>query len=167
MLHDVGKVAISDNVLKKPGRFTPEEYQIIKTHTLHGANLFSDIYSDFDESAAIVALNHHERWDGKGYPGYVDLQTQQPLPGYEMEDGTARAKKEEEIPLFGRIVAIADVYDALASRRCYKDAIDESSVINTIHEEAGKQFDPELVQVFMDCVDSFKQVERLYPDEEE
>jgi HD-GYP domain-containing protein (c-di-GMP phosphodiesterase class II) len=167
MLHDVGKVAISDAILKKPGRFTPEEYQVIKMHTLYGANLFADIYSDFDESAATVALNHHERWDGKGYPGFVDTVSQKPLPGYETEDGGSRGKSGEEIPLFGRIVAIADVYDALASRRCYKDAIDESSVITTIHEEAGKQFDPELVQVFMECVDSFKQVERLYPDEEE
>ena len=69
--------------------------------------------------------------------------------------------------MFGRIVAIADVYDALASRRCYKEAMDENSVITIIHEEAGKQFDPELVEVFLDCVDSFRQVERLYPDEEE
>jgi len=167
MLHDVGKVAISDAVLKKPGRFTPEEYQIIKLHTLYGANLFADIYSDFDESAAIVALNHHERWDGKGYPGYIDPLTQQPLPGYETEDGGSRGKQGEEIPLFGRIVAIADVYDALASRRCYKEAMDENSVITIIHEEAGKQFDPELVEIFMECVDSFRQVERLYPDEPE
>ena len=167
MLHDVGKVAISDAVLKKPGRFTPEEYQIIKLHTLYGANLFADIYSDFDESAAIVALNHHERWDGKGYPGYIDPLTQKPLPGYETEDGGSRGKQGEEIPLFGRIVAIADVYDALASRRCYKEAMDENSVITIIHEEAGKQFDPELVEVFMECVDSFRQVERLYPDEPE
>jgi HD-GYP domain-containing protein (c-di-GMP phosphodiesterase class II) len=167
MLHDVGKVAISDAVLKKPGRFTPEEYQIIKLHTLYGANLFADIYSDFDESAAIVALNHHERWDGKGYPGFINLQTQQPLPGYETADGGCRGKQGEEIPLFGRIVAIADVYDALVSRRCYKEAMEEDSVITTIHEEAGKQFDPELVEVFMECVDSFRQVERLYPDEEE
>jgi len=167
MLHDVGKVAISDAVLKKPGRFTPEEYQIIKLHTLYGANLFADIYSDFDESAAIVALNHHERWDGKGYPGYIDPITQTPLPGYETEEGGSRGKQGEEIPLFGRIVAIADVYDALASRRCYKEAMDENSVITTIHDEAGKQFDPELVEVFMECVDSFRQTEQLYPDDAE
>ncbi|HEY4743408.1 MAG TPA: HD domain-containing phosphohydrolase [Desulfuromonadaceae bacterium] len=167
MLHDVGKVAISDMILKKPGRFTPDEYQVMKLHTLFGANLFADIYSDFDESASIVALNHHERWDGKGYPGFIDPVTQQPLPGYETEDGGSRGKQGEEIPLFGRIVALADVYDALSSRRCYKEAWDENSVITTIQEEAGKQFDPELVEVFLECVDSFRQVERLYPDEEE
>ncbi|MBK5273538.1 MAG: HD domain-containing protein [Desulfuromonadales bacterium] len=167
MLHDVGKVAISDTILKKPGRFTPEEFQVMKLHTLYGAHLFSDIYSDFDESAGIVALNHHERWDGKGYPGYIDQQTQLPLPGYETETGTARGKQGEEIPLFGRIVALADVYDALSCRRCYKEAWDESEVLNNIREEAGKQFDPQLVEVFLECVDSFKQIEKLYPDEHE
>lgn len=167
MLHDVGKVAISDMILKKPGRFTPEEFQVMKLHTLYGANLFADIYSDFDESAAIVALSHHERWDGNGYPGFIDPRTQKPLPGYETENGGARGRRGEEIPLFGRIVALADVYDALSSRRCYKEAWDESEVLITIHEEAGKQFDPELVEVFLECVDSFRQIERLYPDEHE
>lgn len=164
MLHDVGKVAISDLILKKPGRFTPEEFQTMKLHTLFGANLFSDIYSDFDESAGIVALNHHERWDGKGYPGYIDPHTQLPLPGYESENGGACGKQGEEIPLFGRIVALADVYDALSSRRCYKEAWDSNEVLDTIRGEAGKQFDPELVAVFLECVDSFEQIERLYPD---
>jgi HD-GYP domain-containing protein (c-di-GMP phosphodiesterase class II) len=167
MLHDVGKVAISDMILKKPGRFTPEEFQTMKLHTLYGANLFSDIYSDFDESAAVVALNHHERWDGKGYPGYIDPHTQLPLSGYETGDGTARGKQGEEIPLFGRIVALADVYDALSCRRCYKEAWDSNEVLETIRDEAGKQFDPELVAVFFECVDSFQQIEKLYPDAEQ
>lgn len=167
MLHDVGKVAISDTILKKPGRFTPEEFHVMKLHTLFGANLFADIYSDFDESAAIVALNHHERWDGKGYPGFIDPITQKPLPGYETKEGGCRGKQGEEIPLFGRIVALADVYDALSSRRCYKEAWDEDNVLATIRDEAGKQFDPELVEVFLECVESFRQTERLYPDAEE
>jgi HD-GYP domain-containing protein (c-di-GMP phosphodiesterase class II) len=155
MLHDVGKVAISDTILKKPGRFTPEEFQVMKLHTLYGADLFSDIYSDFDESAGIVALNHHERWDGKGYPG---IQT---------EDGGTRGKQGEEIPLFGRIVALADVYDALSCRRCYKEAWNEDQVLDTIRDESGKQFDPELVEVFLENLDSFKQIESLYPDDHE
>jgi HD-GYP domain-containing protein (c-di-GMP phosphodiesterase class II) len=167
MLHDVGKVAISDVILKKPGRFTPEEYQVMKLHTLFGANLFSDIYSDFDESAGVVALNHHERWDGNGYPGYIDQHTLLPLPGFENESGGARGKQGEEIPLFGRIVALADVYDALSCRRCYKEAWDENEVLSTIQEEAGKQFDPQLVEVFLECIDSFKQIEKLYPDQHE
>lgn len=164
MLHDVGKVAISDNILKKPGRFTPEEFQVMKLHTLFGANLFSDIYSDFDESAAIVAISHHERWDGNGYPGYIDPLTQTALPGFEKEDGTARGKKGEEIPFFGRIVALADVYDALSCRRCYKEAWDESEVLENIRSESGKQFDPEMVDVFLECIDTFRQIEKLYPD---
>ena len=167
MMHDVGKVAISDMILKKPGRFTPEEFQIMKLHTLYGANLFSDVHSDFDESAAIVAVNHHERWEGKGYPGHIDLVTQQPLPGYENESGCARGKQGEEIPLFGRIVALADVYDALSSKRCYKEAWDEESVTRTIQEESGKQFDPQLVETFMECLDSIRQAEKLYPDDNE
>ena len=165
MLHDVGKVAISDTILKKPGRFTPEEFEQMKSHTLHGRNLFSELYSEFDESAAVVALNHHERWDGKGYPGYVDPGTQRPLPGFEAENGGARGKKGAEIPLFGRIVALADVYDALSCRRCYKEAWDENEVLENIREEAGKQFDPELVQVLLEeCVATFHEIEKLYPE---
>lgn len=167
MLHDVGKVAIPDTILKKPGCFTPDEFQLMKLHTLFGATLFSDLYSDFDESASSVALNHHERWDGRGYPGYIDCQTRLPLPGYETADGGARGKEGEEIPLFGRIVALADVYDALSSRRCYKEAWDEKQVLDTIREESGKQFDPELVELFLDNIDSFRQVEKHYPDQED
>ncbi len=167
MLHDVGKVAISDNILKKPGRFTPEEFQVMKLHTLFGANLFSDIYSDFDESAAIVAISHHERWDGNGYPGHIDPLTQKALPGFEKEDGMARGKLGREIPFFGRIVALADVYDALSCKRCYKEAWDENEVLDTIRGEAGKQFDPELVEIFLDNIDTFRQIEKLYPDHAE
>ena len=167
MLHDVGKVAISDNILKKPGRFTPEEFQVMKLHTLFGANLFSDIYSDFDESAGIVAISHHERWDGNGYPGHIDPLTQKALPGFEKEDGFPMGKRGEEIPFFGRIVALADVYDALSCKRCYKDAWDENEVLENIRSEAGKQFDPELVEVFLETIDTFRQIEKLYPDHAE
>jgi len=167
MLHDVGKVAISDNILKKPGRFTPEEFQIMKLHTLFGGNLFADVYSDFDESAGIVAINHHEHWDGNGYPGHINPLTHKALPGFEKEDGTAKGKLGEEIPFFGRIVALADVYDALSCRRCYKEAWNENEVIDNIRGESGKQFDPELVDVFLENIDIFRQIEKLYPDQTE
>lgn len=167
MLHDVGKVAISDNILRKPGRFTPEEFQAMKLHTLFGANLFADIYSDFDESAGIVAISHHEHWDGNGYPGHIDPLTLKALPGFEKEDGTAVGKRGEEIPFFGRIVALADVYDALSCKRCYKEAWDESEVVENIRGEAGKQFDPELVELFLENIDTFRQIEKLYPDRAE
>lgn len=165
MLHDVGKVAISDNILKKPGKFTPEEYDVMKLHTVYGARLFPDLYSEFDESAAAVALNHHERWDGNGYPGHISLATLKPLPGYEKEDGSARGKKEEEIPLFGRIVAIADVYDALSNRRCYKEAWDPDEVLSTLRKDAGTAFDPELVEVFLENIDAIRQLGAQFPDD--
>ncbi len=167
MLHDVGKVAISDLILKKPARFTEEEYDIMKTHTLHGARLFRDARSEFDEFSAEVALNHHERWDGKGYPGYVDVETGNPLPDKIQENGKALGKSGTDIPLLGRIVAIADVYDALVSRRVYKEAWDEQKVLDTLREERGKQFDPELIDIFFDIYDVIQAIRKRYPDENE
>ncbi|HWI40523.1 MAG TPA: HD domain-containing phosphohydrolase, partial [Verrucomicrobiae bacterium] len=157
MLHDVGKVGISDTILKKPARFTPEEYEIMKTHTLVGARLFGEIQSDFDEAAHVVALNHHERWDGNGYPGHVEGSAAGP-------EAMGPGKRGEEIPLFGRIVAIADVYDALSNRRCYKSAWSEEEVLEEIRKEAGKQFDPELVEVFLENVEALRHARSLYGD---
>ncbi|CAH2032150.1 GAF and HD-GYP domain-containing protein [Trichlorobacter ammonificans] len=165
MLHDVGKVAISDSILKKPGRFTPEEYEVMKLHTVYGARLFPDLYSELDEAAADVALNHHERWDGNGYPGHISLATLKALPGYEKEDGSPRGKKGEEIPLFGRIVAIADVYDALSNRRCYKEAWDASEVLQELRKDAGTAFDPELVEVFLENIETIRQIAAQFPDD--
>ncbi len=165
MLHDVGKVAISDVILKKPGRLNDDEYNIMKQHTIHGARLFQNARSDFDEFSAIVALNHHERWDGKGYPGHVDVQTGRPLPGFENENGTAKGKQGEEIPLFGRIVALADVYDALSSKRVYKKAWSEEQVLAEIEKERGKQFDPLVVDCFFERLDEIRAIAKRYPDE--
>jgi HD-GYP domain-containing protein (c-di-GMP phosphodiesterase class II) len=166
MLHDVGKIAISDLILKKPGRFNEEEYQIMKQHTLMGAQLFSDRQSDFDEAAAQVALNHHERWDGVGYPGHVDIQTGKALKGFEQPDGGPIGKKAEEIPLYGRIVALADVYDALSSVRVYKEAWDQSKVLDQVEKESGRQFDPELVDIFFSSLDFLRAIQRRYQDED-
>ena len=166
MLHDVGKIAISDLILKKPGRFNEEEYQIMKQHTVMGAQLFSDRQSDFDEAAAQVALNHHERWDGAGYPGHVDIQDGKVLKGFQQSDGCPMGKKAEEIPLYGRIVALADVYDALSSARVYKEAWDESKVLDQIEKESGRQFDPELVDIFFSSLDFLRAIQRRYQDEE-
>ena len=166
MLHDVGKIAISDLILKKPGRFNQEEYKIMKQHTLMGAQLFSDRQSDFDEAAAQVALNHHERWDGAGYPGHVDIQTGKALKGFEQQGGHPMGKKAEEIPLYGRIVALADVYDALSSVRVYKEAWDESKVLDQIEKESGRQFDPELVNIFFSSLDFLRAIQRRYQDDD-
>lgn len=165
MLHDVGKVAISDLILRKPGRFREDEYEIMKLHTVHGARLFADFRSDFDGAAAQVALNHHERWDGDGYPGHIDVATGYPLPGDMKPDGSARGKIGREIPLFGRIVAIADVYDALSTERVYKDAWEESAVLAKIQSESGGHFDPELVEIFFDCLNILRSIQKRYRDQ--
>ncbi len=162
MLHDVGKVAISDVILKKPARLNPEEYEIMKQHTYLGARLFSDKYSEFDEAASIIALNHHERWDGSGYPGHINPATAKPIPGCEDEKGGALGKKGTEIPPFGRVVAIADVYDALSSKRAYKDPWDESAVLENLRSEAGKQFDPEMIEAFFSSLDIIRSISKRY-----
>jgi HD-GYP domain-containing protein (c-di-GMP phosphodiesterase class II) len=166
MLHDVGKVAISDNILKKPGRFTEEEHDIIKTHTIEGAKLFYGARSDFDEIAAEVALNHHEKWNGTGYPGFVSAETGKPLRGKRDKDGKAIRKKGDEIPIYGRIVALADVYDALLSKRSYKEAWDEEKVLDVIREERGKHFDPDVVDAFFEVLDVIRSISQRYPDKE-
>lgn len=143
MLHDVGKVAISDLILKKPGHFTDDEYKMMQSHTWLGSRLFNDAQSDFDRIAAEVAQTHHENWDGTGYP--------EGLQG-------------EEIPLFGRITAIADVYDALCSRRVYKEAWDEAAVLEEMRALGGKKFDPQLLEIFFAVYGNIKQVVNLYPD---
>jgi HD-GYP domain-containing protein (c-di-GMP phosphodiesterase class II) len=164
MLHDVGKVAVSDLILKKPSRFTPEEFEIMKTHSFQGARLFKLRQSEFDEMAAVVALTHHENWDGTGYPGRIDVETGMPLE--KDSKGNAIPLKGEEIPIFGRIVAVADVFDALSSKRVYKDAWDIDSVLKEIRSMSGKKFDPELVDIFFDSLDVIGRIKVRYPDQE-
>ncbi len=156
MLHDVGKIAISDTILRKPDRLTADEYEVMKTHTCLGAALFSMDGSDLDRASAEVALNHHECWNGSGYPGVV----------VETADGCrVRGKKGEEIPLFGRIVALCDVYDALVSCRPYKNAWQESQVIDTLKAGSGRQFDPLLIDIFLSALPSIRLLGKRYPDE--
>ena len=166
MLHDVGKVAISDAILKKPAKLDEDEYVIMKQHTFLGARLFAEKYSSFDEAAYLVALNHHERWDGNGYPGHINPMSGKPIPGYEGKGGGIRGKRGEEIPPFGRLVAIADVYDALASKRAYKEPWSEDRVLQTMRGEAGKHFDPEMLDAFFDSLDVIKSIAARYPESE-
>ncbi len=166
MLHDVGKVAISDMILKKPSRLDVNEFEIMKQHTFLGARLFVDSHSEFDSAAFHIALEHHERWDGQGYPGAVYLDD---LSGAAVEDmprEKGAKKRGDQIHPFGRIVALADVYDALCSRRCYKAAWEEGRVLDTIRSESGKQFDPEMVDAFFDVADIFHAIRKEYPDSE-
>ena len=138
--------------------------RLYKSHTYLGARLFKDNQSDFEELAGKIALNHHEKWDGTGYPGHIDPISEKPLPGYETADGKALCKREDEIPLFGRIVAVADVYDALCSRRSYKEPWSEGRIFEEIHQSSGKHFDPEIIHAFFSCLDVLKSISKRYPD---
>jgi HD-GYP domain-containing protein (c-di-GMP phosphodiesterase class II) len=162
MLHDAGQVAIPDAILKKPGRFTAEEYRIMQRHTVFGAGLFDDIQSQLDTISRDIALTHHENWDGTGYPGWVDPITKQVIKAD--SQGNPLGKKGTEIPLPGRIVALADVYDALCSRRVYKEPWTEDQVLSEIRSMRGIKFDPELTDIFFDVLPNIKQIQNLYPD---
>jgi response regulator RpfG family c-di-GMP phosphodiesterase len=164
MLHDVGKVAIADAILKKPARLDDAEREIMKQHTYMGARLFTEQYSEFDDASSVVALNHHEKWDGTGYPGHINPFDAKVLPGYENSDGSPRPKKGEEIPLFGRLVALADVYDALSSKRAYKERWDEGLVLEELKVCSGTHFDPEIVETFFSCIDTIRNIAERYPD---
>ncbi|MFK5893873.1 MAG: HD domain-containing protein, partial [Pseudomonadota bacterium] len=126
-MHDIGKVGIPDHILLKPGKFEPEEWEIMKKHSQYGGDIIGNHHSDIMKMAKEVALYHHEKWDGSGYPyGLVS----------------------EDIPLSARIVAIADVFDALTSDRPYKKAWSFEKTMAYINEQSGVQFDPTLVPLF-------------------
>ncbi len=162
--HDVGKVGISDVILKKAfPRFTDEERNIMKGHTCIGAQLFDPPESSLDEMSQEVALHHHDRWDGAdiGYPGNIDFRSF--CIGGQV--GLTEHISGEDIPLAARIVAVADVFDALSHKRCYKESwsIDDSFL--EIQNEAGFQFDPEVVLAFMQVRDRICSILMAYPDD--
>lgn len=160
MLHDVGKISISDTILKKKASLTDEEYTTMKYHTILGAKLFLPFTSELDRACCEVALNHHEKYDGTGYPGYIDIEK---YADADLPDINAlKPKKGNEIPLFGRIAALADVYDALASKRSYKEVWDENRILDLIRSESGKHFDPELVDIFFEVYENIKQIKEKY-----
>jgi putative two-component system response regulator len=141
-LHDIGKVGIADSILMKPGRFVEEERLVMQLHVAIGGRCVQDIetrlgQSNFLQMAREIALCHHERWDGKGYP-----------------EGLAA----EEIPLPARIVAVVDVYDALSSKRVYKDAIPHRQCVEMIRGEAGRHFDPVVVEAFLEIENEFEAI---------
>ncbi|MFP3959997.1 MAG: GAF and HD-GYP domain-containing protein [Spirochaetaceae bacterium] len=146
VLHDVGKAALTDRILQKKGELNHEERLEMYKHTVYGARLFRNKESGWDRIAFEVALNHHERWDGSGYPGYIkDIYA--PVREF------GRGKRGREIPLSARIVAVADVYDALISEREYKEAWDQKAAQMYIRKNAGRLFDPEIVECFLDLGD--------------
>lgn len=132
-LHDIGKIVVPDSILKKPGKLTDEEYEIMKTHTIEGVRIIQEIFSmaedkDYVKAAMEVAGSHHEFWDGRGYPNHL---------------------KGEEIPVSARIMAIADVFDALVSERCYKKAIPIDDAFKILKDDEGSHFDPLLTEIFI------------------
>lgn len=142
-MHDIGKVGISDMILNKPGKLTPEEFEIMKTHTTIGEDIFKDSNRLILRTAGEIAGSHHEWWNGEGYP---------------------RGTKGEEIPLYGRITALADVFDALSNDRCYKKAWPLDEVLAHIKKLSGKQFQPELVELFLANIHQFLEISRAYQD---
>lgn len=164
VLHDVGKVGVSDLILKKPGKLDDSEYAAMKRHSILGAALLpgDDAY---DRAAREVALRHHERWDGKGYPGAADTESARGEITQLLEVSIpASGLAGTDIPLFARIVAIADVYDALRSRRAYKEPWTEAQVIETIRSESGRAFDPELVEIFLERQPQIRVAWSRHPD---
>ena len=142
-LHDTGKIGISDWVLLKPGRLTEQEMDIVKRHTELGYQLLSGSKSALLDLAASIALTHHEQWDGGGYP---------------------RGLQGEEIPIEGRIAAIADVFDALTSERVYRHAFSIHDALAIVREERSKKFDPLLVDVFLESIAEFIAIREAHPD---
>ncbi len=151
MIHDIGKVGIADAILKKKDQLTDDEFNTIKYHTIYGARLFENSESDWERMAAEICLNHHEKWDGTGYPGRIETINSDQIKFSE-------GKKSAEIPLSARIVAISDVYDALINRRVYKDAWEEDRVLFYLKQQSGIQFDPELVVIFFEIYDIIKAI---------
>ena len=142
-MHDIGKIAIPDAILNKPGKLTDEEFDIIKTHAQKGHDMLGISNRPLFKVASQIALSHHEKYDGTGYPNSL---------------------KGEDIPIFGRITALADVFDAIGSDRCYKKAWEMEKVLEFIKEQKGKHFDPKLVDIFFDNLDDILKIKEEYQD---
>ncbi|EGB15395.1 metal dependent phosphohydrolase with GAF sensor [Pseudodesulfovibrio mercurii] len=153
MLHDVGKVGISDAILKKPAKLTAEEYDIMKWHTVYGARLFRNQTSELDRMSMEIALCHHEKWAAPGYPSIPLDQV-----WHESPDLGGAVLNGEDIPLSARICAVADVYDALASPRSYKDPFPDEKCLDILEKDAGTHFDPEVVEIFLEIFDVIKAI---------
>lgn len=136
-MHDIGKIGIPDHILLKPGRLTSEEFETIKTHTTIGSSILEDSKAEVLKVAQEIALTHHEKWNGAGYP---------------------LGLKKEKAPISGRIVGIADTFDALTSKRPYKDPYPVEVALEIIRSERGQSFDPSIVDIFMDNIESIKQI---------
>jgi putative two-component system response regulator len=144
-MHDVGKLGIPDAVLQKPGKLTPEEFREMQKHTVIGGKILTQAHSRILQLSETIALTHHEKWDGSGYPNGI---------------------KGEAIPLAGRITAVADVFDALTSKRCYKPPFSNEQARGIIQEGSGKQFDPAVVDTFTRVMDEILAIKQQFADPE-
>ena len=142
-MHDAGKIGIPDSVLNKPGKLTDDEFRLMQSHTVIGYEILKSSQRPILKAAAIVAHEHHEKWNGSGYP---------------------RALAGEDIHIYGRIVALADVFDALGSDRCYKAAWPMEKILALLKEERGRHFDPALIDIFFGNLDDFLRIRRELPD---
>ncbi len=141
-LHDIGKIKIPDGILNKPGKLTPEEFEVIKSHTSAGREILEHAFiggedDNYLSEAMKMAYCHHEKWDGKGYPNGM---------------------KEDEIPLCARIMALADVFDALISRRSYKEPLSFENAVSIIKGESGSHFDPDVVAAFLNIKEDIRRI---------
>jgi two-component system response regulator RpfG len=143
-MHDIGKIGIPDNILLKPGKLTPEEMKVIQTHTTIGYEILRDSPSDYLQTGAIIAQSHHERYDGAGYPHNLS---------------------GKDIPIEARIVAVADVFDALLSERPYKKAWDVYKAMDYIREQRGKHMDPDCVDAFFSRISDILKIHNQWPDQ--
>ncbi|MEY4534728.1 MAG: hypothetical protein RLZZ246_1046 [Planctomycetota bacterium] len=153
MLHDVGKVGIDDAILKAPGKLTPEQRKIMEQHTRIGAATLLGVRTAMDPAIRDVTLYHHARWDGTGYPSRAEIIDT--LRGLGIDASQVPEPKGASIPIFARVVAIADVFDALMSRRAYKDAWPADAVRQEFESSSGSHFDPELVRLFLADFDDY------------
>ena len=142
-MHDIGKVGIPDAILNKKGRLTVDEFEVMKTHAEIGYEMLKHSDRPLLRTAAIIALEHHEKWDGSGYPN---------------------ATSKNDIHIYGRITALADVFDALGSDRCYKKSWEDDKIFELLREQSGKHFDPELVNIFFENINKFYEVRSKYKD---
>jgi len=145
-MHDLGKIGIPDSILLKPGKLTEEEFGIMKAHTIIGANILAYSKAEILQVAEEIAISHHEKWNGKGYP--------QGLSG-------------DNIPLAGRITGLADVFDALTSRRPYKDPYPVEMALDIIKKEHGQHFDPRVVDVFLESIDEILKIKAMVDSAED
>ena len=143
MMHDVGKLLVPREIIEKPGELTPEEMEIMRTHTNYGHAILANSRGEVISMARLIACQHHERWDGKGYPNGL---------------------KGKEISLYAQIVSVADVYDALTSRRSYKEPWDNAAARQEILSQRGLQFSPKVVDIFKACFDEIVEIQRTYVD---